>query len=64
MLFQPQTKIFSVSNAIGSDPARMANFLGHHTVQNKPTKKLETIYENLPASQLNVRFGRNKFIEV
>jgi hypothetical protein len=55
MLFQPQTKIFSVSNAIGSDPARMANFLGYHTLQNKPTQKLETIYENLPESKLNVR---------
>lgn len=56
MLFQPQAKIFSVSNAIESDPARMANFLGYHTVQNKPAQKLETIYENLSASQLNVRF--------
>jgi hypothetical protein len=55
MLFQPQTKIFSVSNAIGSDPARMVNFLGYHTLQNKPTQKLETIYENLPESKLNVR---------
>ncbi len=32
----------------------MANFLGYHTLNNKPSQKLETIYENPPASKQHV----------
>ncbi|CAF0793838.1 unnamed protein product [Rotaria sordida] len=53
-LCQQNTQISSVASAIGYNPARMADFLGHHTLNNKPRQKLETIYENLPSSQQNV----------
>jgi hypothetical protein len=33
----------------------MAEFLGYHTLKNKPQQKLETIHENLPTSKQNVR---------
>ena len=45
----------SVSNAVGSDPARMAEFLGQQSWTAKPQPKLETIAENLPISTPNTR---------
>ncbi|CAF2731657.1 unnamed protein product [Rotaria sp. Silwood2] len=53
-LFQQNAQISSVSSAIGYNPAHMADFLGHRTLNNKPAQKLETIYENLPSSKQNI----------
>lgn len=57
--FQSRTQISSVSNAIANDPAQLANFLGHSTMQNKPTHKLETIYENISTSNSNITIGNH-----
>ncbi len=62
-LFQQHTQISSVSNAIGYDPSRLANFLGHHTINNNSAQKLETIYENAPISKQNVRVQKRIFYE-
>lgn len=54
-LFQQNTQISSISNAIEMNPARMIELLGYHAPNNKQTQKLETIYENVPSSIQNVK---------
>ena len=53
---QSRLSISSVSNAIAHDPAQLAKFLGYSSSQNKPMKKLDTIYEHVPTTNLNVRY--------